>query len=32
MENTVIDWLEELRGLDPLQAAETVLSGLGDHP
>jgi hypothetical protein len=25
----VIDWVEELRGLDPVEAAETVLSGLG---
>ena len=29
MERTVIDWVEELRGLDPVEAAETVLSGLG---
>jgi hypothetical protein len=29
MERTVIDWVEELRGLDPLEAAETILSGLG---
>jgi len=29
MERTVIDWVEELRGLDPVEAAETILSGLG---
>jgi hypothetical protein len=29
MERTVIDWVEELRGLDPLEAAKTILSGLG---
>jgi hypothetical protein len=29
MERTVIDWVAELRGLDPLEAAETILSGLG---
>jgi hypothetical protein len=29
MERTVIDWVEELRGLDTLEAAETILSGLG---
>jgi hypothetical protein len=29
MEATVLDWLEELRGLKPLQAAEVVLSALG---
>jgi hypothetical protein len=29
MEATVLDWVEELRGLKPLQAAELVLSALG---
>jgi hypothetical protein len=29
MERTVIDWVEELRGLEPVEAAETILSGLG---
>jgi hypothetical protein len=29
MERTVVDWLEELRGLEPLQAAEAILSDLG---
>ena len=29
MERTVIDWVEELRGLEPLQAAEAILSELG---
>jgi hypothetical protein len=29
MESTVIDWVEELRGLEPLQAAEVILSALG---
>jgi len=29
MEYTVIDWVEELRGRDPLQAAEAILSALG---
>jgi hypothetical protein len=29
MERTVIDWVEELRGLDPLEAVETILCGLG---
>jgi hypothetical protein len=29
MEWTVIDWVEELRALDAVQAAETVLSALG---
>jgi hypothetical protein len=29
MERTVIDWVEELRALDTLQAAEVILSALG---
>jgi hypothetical protein len=29
MEATVIEWVEELRGLTPLQAAEVILSALG---
>lgn len=29
MERTVIDWVEELRGQEPLQAAEAILSELG---
>jgi hypothetical protein len=29
MERTVIDWVEELRGLEALEAAEAILSDLG---
>jgi len=29
MERTVVDWVEELRGLSPVQAAEAILSELG---
>jgi hypothetical protein len=29
MERTVVDWVDELRGLRPLQAAEAILSELG---
>jgi hypothetical protein len=29
MQATVIEWVEELRGRTPLQAAEAILSALG---
>jgi hypothetical protein len=29
MERTVVDWVEELRGLHPAEAAEAILSELG---
>ena len=29
MERTVVDWVEELRGLHPVEAAEAILSELG---
>jgi hypothetical protein len=29
MERTIVDWVEEPRGLSPLEAAEAILSELG---
>ena len=31
MERTVVDWVDELRGLEPLQAGDAIFSELRNH-